>query len=202
MGTLANRVVTGVIVATGAATAVGFWLSYAGLHDFAVHAGLRGPEAWAWPGSVDLFILAGEAGVTIAALRRQQDKAAWIYLAIGFAASVTANVLHVEPAALAWTRYAVAAVPPVTATLALAALLRQVYKLAARPEADAPHPLALSNWHAVPEGGREAAGKYAASLSRGQLPSLRQVQREMQGQPWAREVRSYLELLAAGNGQG
>lgn len=132
--TLAARTVTGVIAgmvaATATATAVGFWLSYAGLHSFALRAGLHGAEAWAWPGSVDLFILAGEAGVTISALRRHQDKAAWLYLAIGFAASVTANVLHVDPSALHWTRYAVAAVPPVAAMLALAALLRQVYRLA------------------------------------------------------------------------
>jgi Protein of unknown function (DUF2637) len=56
---LASRTVTGVIAAMIVATAaVGFWLSYTGLHDFAVHAGLlHGPEAWAWPASVDLFIL-------------------------------------------------------------------------------------------------------------------------------------------------
>jgi hypothetical protein len=57
-GKLAQRTVTGVIAgmiaATAAATAVGFWLSYAGLHDLALHAGLTGPEGWAWPGSVDL----------------------------------------------------------------------------------------------------------------------------------------------------
>ena len=136
--TLASRTVTGVIAgmvaATATATAVGFWLSYDGLHVFALRAGLHGPEAWAWPASVDLFILAGEAGVTISALRRHQDRAAWVYLAIGFAASVTANVLHVDPSALAWIRYAVAAVPPVAAMLALAALLRQVYRLAAEPQ--------------------------------------------------------------------
>ncbi len=137
MNRLATRTVTGVIAgmvaATATATAVGFWLSYDGLHVFALRAGLHGPEAWAWPASVDLFILAGEAGVTISALRRHTDWAAWAYLAIGFAASVTANVLHVDPAGLFWTRYAVAAVPPVAAMLALAALLRQVYKLAAGP---------------------------------------------------------------------
>ena len=86
--TLAQRTVTGVIagmvVATAAATAVGFWLSYAGLQAFALHAGLRGAEAWAWPGSLDLFILAGESGVTLAALPRQADGlAARIYLGIG-----------------------------------------------------------------------------------------------------------------------
>jgi hypothetical protein len=95
-----------------------------------LHAGLAGPEAWAWPASVDLFIAAGEAGVTISALRRRKDPAAWAYLALGFAASVTANVLHVDPAALHWTRYAAAAVPPVAAMLALGALTRQVYQLA------------------------------------------------------------------------
>ncbi len=52
--TLASRTVTGdiaaMIVATAAATAVGFWLSYAGLHDFVLRAGLRGAEGWARPG--------------------------------------------------------------------------------------------------------------------------------------------------------
>lgn len=214
--TLASRTVTGVIAAmiaaTAAATAVGFWLSYAGLHDFAVHAGLRGPEAWAWPGSVDLFILAGEAGVTIAALRRQQDRAAWVYLGLGFAASVTANVLHVDPSALAWTRYAVAAVPPVAAMLALAALLRQVYKTAesAEPQ-DRGHPLgdqveepapaepdtapevpAALNGHAD-----RAAELFAADLERGEVPGVRRIRREMHlGQPRAQQVREYLTGLA------
>jgi hypothetical protein len=40
---------------------------------------------------------------------------------------VSANVLHVDTAVLAWIRYAVADTPPVAAMLALAALLRQVY---------------------------------------------------------------------------
>ncbi|HYK67837.1 MAG TPA: DUF2637 domain-containing protein [Streptosporangiaceae bacterium] len=131
---LAQRTVTGVVagmvVAVAAATGVGFWLSYDGLHAFALHAGVSGPEAWAWPASVDLFIAAGEAGVTISALRRHKDRAAWAYLAVGFAASVTANVLHVDPAALHWTHYAAAAVPPIAAMLALAALMRQTYQLA------------------------------------------------------------------------
>ncbi|HYS32224.1 MAG TPA: hypothetical protein VEM58_08175 [Streptosporangiaceae bacterium] len=49
----------------------------------------------------------------------------------------------------------------------------------------------------MPEGGTEAAERYAAGLARRELPSLRQVQREMHlGQPRAREVRSYLDVLA------
>jgi Protein of unknown function (DUF2637) len=143
--TLAGRTVTGVVagmvLVTAAATAVGFWLSYSGLHDFALRAGLRGPEAWAWPSSVDLFIAAGEAGVTISALRRESDWPAWCYLGLGLAMSVTGNVLHVHPGPLPWPPYAVAAVPPIAAMLALGALLRQVYRLASdqeHPPLDAP----------------------------------------------------------------
>ncbi len=69
------------------------------------------------------------------------------------------------------------------------------------PGPDAPHPPALSNGHIVAEGGKEAAERYAAGLARGDLPSLRQVQRQMHlGQPRAREVRSYLDVLASNNG--
>jgi hypothetical protein len=76
------------------------------------------------------------AGVTISALRRRRDPMAWAYLALGFAASVTGNVLHVDTGHLAWARYAVAAVPPMAAMLALAALLRHVYRIALDRHAD------------------------------------------------------------------
>lgn len=134
LASLAQRVVRGAVIfmaaATIAATVVGFWLSYAGLHAFATHAGLHGAEAWAWPSSVDLFILAGELGITISAISRKRDPLAWVYLLAGFGPSVAFNVLHVATFTLSWSRYAVAAVPPVAAMLALAALMRQVYRLA------------------------------------------------------------------------
>jgi hypothetical protein len=57
-------------------------------------------------------------------------------------------------------------------------------------------PAAPANGHSAPEGGREAAECYAAGLSRGELPSVHQVRREMHlGQPRAQEVRAYLETL-------
>jgi hypothetical protein len=114
------------------ATAVGFWLSYAGLHSFAARAGLSGPEAWAWPSSVDLFILAGELGITVSALRDgATDWRAWVYFAAGAGPSAGFNVLHVTVTAPAWGKYAVAAAPPVAAVLALAALMQQVLSLPA-----------------------------------------------------------------------
>ena len=121
------------------ATAVGFWLSYAGLHSFAVLAGLSGPEAWAWPASVDLFILAGELGITISTLRDgRPDWRAWGYFAAGCGPSVTFNVLHVAGHFPPWGKYAVAATPPIAAVLALAALMQQVIGL----------PAALRHMHA------------------------------------------------------
>lgn len=170
-----TAVVAGMVVATAAATVVGFWLSYSGLHDFAARAGLIGAEAWAWPASVDLFIAAGEAGVTVSALRRRRDPMAWAYLALGFAASVTGNVLHVDTGHLAWARYAVAAVPPMAAMLALAALLRHVYRIAVDRHTVAGKALAIargahlasapaSNGQAHPHriGGRSLAGAQSA----------------------------------------
>ena len=57
-------------------------------------------------------------------------------------------------------------------------------------------PAAPANGYSAPEGGREAAERFAAGLSRGELPSVRQVRREMHlGQPRAQEVRAYLETL-------
>ena len=128
-----QRVLAGQVIALSVAsilaTIVGFWLSYRGLHQFATLGGLHGVEAWAWPASVDLFTLAGELGVTIAALTGKRDPIAWAYLVIGFCPSVAFNVLRIDPSTVVWGRYAVAAVPPVAAMLALAALLRQVYRL-------------------------------------------------------------------------
>jgi hypothetical protein len=216
---LAQRTVTGVIagmvVATAAATMVGFWLSYDGLHEFALRAGLRGPEAWAWPASVDLFILAGEAGVTIAALRRDRDRAAWCYLGLGFAASVTANVLHVDPGVLHWTRYAVAAVPPVAAMLALAALLRQVYRVAESGHASAGVPVRGQRPGPVrgAQGGpvrqprtdrsvrratdADAERVFAAQIAAGQVPSLYQIRSQLHvGNDRAKTLRQHIARLA------
>lgn len=163
MGTITG-LVWALIIATIAASSVGFWLSYAGLHAFAVRAGLRGPEAWAWPASVDLFILAGELGVTISALRHRRDWQAWMYLGLGASTSVAANVLHVDPAVLRWLPYAVAAVPPVAAMLALASLLRQVYRLAV--------PGVPGAWPAVPGTAAPSGPAAAAPAADAELERL------------------------------
>jgi hypothetical protein len=107
---------------------------------------------------------------------------------------VTANVLHVGPAALAWTRYAVAAMPPVAAMLALAALLRQVYRLA---EHTAPEGVPAEAAAALDGHARLAAERYAIEVAAGEVPSIRRIRREMRvGQPRAQQVRAHLDGLA------
>jgi len=71
-----------------------------------------------------------ELGITISAIRGKRDGLARGYLLAGFGSSVAFNVVRVATITPAWGRYAIAAVPPVAAMLALAALMRQVYRLA------------------------------------------------------------------------
>jgi hypothetical protein len=151
-------VVMFMVAAVATATGVGFWLSYSNLHDFATRAGEKGAEAWAWPSTVDLFIVAGEAALLIGFLLHKKDPWGWVYLILGFSMSATGNVLHIMHGPLPWwAPFAAAGVPPVAALLALSALLRQGWKLAqyraksqedeerkqklANPLAEPPHPL-------------------------------------------------------------
>ena len=213
-------------VTTIAATVVGFWLSYAGLHSFALRSGLHGAEAWAWPAAIDLFILAGELGITISAIRRKRDPMAWGYLFAGFGPSVVFNVLHVATITPSWGRYAVAAVPPVAAMLALAALMRQVFRLAveahiAGAREDAPagqlvtelesapalngrvHPArarerSRTRTRRAPVSGGDAEREFTTELASGALPSLRLIRSRLHvGQDRARQLRAYLEIVTS-----
>lgn len=116
---------------TIALTAGAFWLSYEHLHDVAAANGLQDARAWAWPGTVDLFIVAGELLILRAALRGRLDWFAYLLTAAGSLGSIALNV-----AGVGWgadpLEYVVAAVPPVAALLAFAALMRQVHEALAK----------------------------------------------------------------------
>jgi len=88
-----------------------------------------------------------------------------------------ANIVH--GLGYGWAGIVLSGWPPVALMAAIEVLARMVRPSPA-PEADAPRQLALGNGHTVPEGGKEAADKYAAGLAHGELPSLRRVRREMQ----------------------
>lgn len=115
-------------------TAAAFWLSYEHLHDVADDNGLDGARAWAWPGTVDLFIVAGELLILRAALRGKADWFAYLLAGVGSLGSIALNVAGVGTGADP-LEYIVAAVPPVAALLAFAAVMRQVHeRLAGRVE--------------------------------------------------------------------
>jgi len=125
----------GAAVTTVALTAAAFWLSYEHLHDIAQENGLNGARAWAWPATVDLFIVAGELLMLRASLRgRGMDWWAVALAATGSLGSIALNVAGVGTDADPM-RYVVAAVPPTAALLAFGAIMRQIHERLAPPVA-------------------------------------------------------------------
>ncbi|MFE5828619.1 DUF2637 domain-containing protein, partial [Streptomyces erythrochromogenes] len=129
---LVRVLAAGAALATIALTAAAFWLSYEHLHDIAATHGLgHAPErAWAWPATVDLFIVAGELLTLRASLRGVVDRWAVALAASGSLGSIALKA-GVGPQAHP-LNYVVAAVPPVAALLAFGALMRQVHDALAR----------------------------------------------------------------------
>lgn len=125
------------VLLTGAA----FWLSYEHLHDVASSHGLSGSRAWAWPATVDLFVLIGEVLILIAALRQTVDPWAILLTVAGSGGSIVLNVAGVGDDA-APMDYVVAAVPPIAALLAFGALMRQLHAALAARMNHVPEPAA------------------------------------------------------------
>ncbi|MFE9853603.1 DUF2637 domain-containing protein [Streptomyces sp. NPDC005576] len=133
-----------VAAATTILTTGAFWLSYEHLHDVADDNGLNGARAWAWPGTIDAFILIGELLILRASLRRRIDGWAIALAAIGSLGSIALNVAGVGDGAQPM-EYVVAAAPPVAALLAFGALMRQVHSLlASRQEQPAADPVTMT----------------------------------------------------------
>lgn len=133
-------IVAGVVIVV--LTAAAFWLSYAHLADVARTNGLATSSArrWAWPATLDLFIVAGEVLMFLAALRGRTDSWAIGLTVTGSLGSIGLNVAGVG-ARQPPLHYVVAAVPPFAALLAFGALMRQVHRLI--PESAPDHQNAL-----------------------------------------------------------
>ncbi|MFD8797227.1 DUF2637 domain-containing protein [Streptomyces atroolivaceus] len=127
----------GAAVVTIALTAFAFWLSYEHLHDVADDNGLDGERAWAWPATVDLFIVAGELLILRASLQHRVDWWAITLAATGSLGSIALNIAGVGEHAERM-EYVVAAVPPSAALIAFGALMRQVHDALAKTEARLP----------------------------------------------------------------
>jgi Protein of unknown function (DUF2637) len=122
-----------------ALTAGGFWLSYAHLAEVAGQHGLGSSPVrqWAWPATLDAFIVAGELLMLRAGLRRVPDWWAIGLTATGSVGSIALNVAGVSrtgnAANVPHLDYVVAAVPPTAALLAFGVLMRQIHQLVAEP---------------------------------------------------------------------
>lgn len=123
---------SGVIVAL---TAAAFWLSYAHLRSVAAAYGLSASpaRAWAWPATLDLFIVAGELLLLRASLTGRTDWWAIGLTVTGSGGSIALNISGVGAHAHT-LNYVVAAVPPTAALLAFGALMRQVHDALAAPD--------------------------------------------------------------------
>ncbi|WP_405685745.1 DUF2637 domain-containing protein [Streptomyces sp. NBC_01387] len=123
-----------------ALTAGAFWLSYAHLADVAGQHGLSASpiRRWAWPATLDAFIVAGELLMLRAALRRVTDPWAIAVTAAGSVGSIALNVAEVSgtgnAGAVPFLDYVVAAVPPAAAMVAFGVLMRQIHQLFAPPD--------------------------------------------------------------------
>ncbi|MFF7338746.1 DUF2637 domain-containing protein [Streptomyces sp. NPDC008163] len=118
-----------------ALTAGAFWLSYAHLADVAGQHGLGAStiRRWAWPATLDAFIVVGELLMLRAALRRMTDLWAIAVTAAGSVGSIALNVAGVsgmdDERSAPLLDYVVAAVPPAAAMVAFGVLMRQVHQL-------------------------------------------------------------------------
>lgn len=125
--TRALAIAAGLVIV--ALTAAAFWLSYAHLAEVALAHGMKGKavRAWAWPATLDLFIVAGELLMLRAALNHRVDWWAIGLTVAGSGGSIALNVAGVGGSA-ELLDYVVAAVPPTAALLAFGALMRQVHQ--------------------------------------------------------------------------
>lgn len=130
-------IAAGLVIVT--LTAGAFWLSYAHLAEVAGQHGLHNSpiRKWAWPATLDLFIVGGELLMLRAGLQGRTDWWAIIATAAGSIGSIVLNVAGVtgtrDAADVPLLDYVTAAVPPSAALLAFGLLMRQVHGLVADP---------------------------------------------------------------------
>lgn len=185
------------VAAVGLAAAV---LSYRHQYELAAGHGESALTARLLPVSIDGLLLAGTLAILDAARRQAGNAwAARITVGLGVAMTMWANIVH--GLGYGWAGIVISGWPPVALMAAIEVLARMVLPSPAR-EADAPHLLALGNGHTVPEGGKEAADRYAAGLARGSCPAFARCSARC---TWASPEHARcgpISVLAQGSGHG
>ncbi len=124
-----RHLAVGAATASIVLTAMAFWLSYAHLQAVNASHGLSGSpvRSWAWPATVDLFIIIGEVLVLRSSLIGRVDPWAVTLTILGSGGSIALNVAGVGMDAGSLD-YVVAGVPPVAALLAFGVIMRQIHE--------------------------------------------------------------------------
>ncbi|MFI5744383.1 DUF2637 domain-containing protein [Streptomyces sp. NPDC051644] len=181
-----------------ALTAGGFWLSYAHLAQVAGQHGLGNSPVrqWAWPATLDAFIVAGELLMLRAGLRRMTDGWAIALTATGSTGSIALNVAGVSGTGSASTvpllDYVVAAVPPTAALLAFGVLMRQIHQLVDRPiDRSATTSVVMPELPATPS---THIAKPQAPASRRMPPTRNSERQPRSGRPASATVEELVEI--------
>ncbi len=101
----------------------GFTMSYDALHSLALTQGVQATLAWMWPLVVDGFIVIASLSVVRAVADSRHAAYPWLLVLTFSAISVTFNIVHAAPTAIA--RF-VAAIPPTALVLSFELLMRQL----------------------------------------------------------------------------
>jgi hypothetical protein len=177
------------IAAVSVVALVAGFVSYRHALQVVSEHGETGWLARCYPLTVDGLIYASSM-VLLNAARRGLDRPPLAYaaLVLGIAATLAANVA----AGLAnGPEGALEAAWPAPALVISYELLMLVIRTSVTPA-----PGALANGNGAPEGGPEAAERFADDLAAGDVPLVRAIRREMHlGQPRAQAVREYLAAI-------
>jgi hypothetical protein len=184
--------------------------SYRALYEWALHHGLAGIWATAFPLQVDVFVCVGELALFVALAdgwNFRSRLAAWSVTLIGLAVSIAGNVGHVQGHML--TGRLTAAIPPLAAAAALAVGLGVLKRVvAARQSAPASAPETVSV--AASEPARSAASVAASevhpiersrAVSEAHSPKRGRMQSTASRKPASEQaaVQRYAHLIEAGS---
>jgi hypothetical protein len=179
------------IAAVSLVALVAGFVSYRHALQVVTAHGENGLIAKAYPLTIDGLIYAASM-VLLNAARRGLNRPplAYVALALGIAATLAANIA----AGVAYGLIgAIVAAWPAPALVISYELLMIVVRSSVVSAVPGVSELSDTKRPALPEGGEEAAERFADDLARGEVPGVRRIRRELRvGQPKAQQVRAYL----------
>ena len=183
------------IAAVSVVALVAGFVSYRHALQVVTAHGETGLVARAYPLTIDGLIYAASMVLLNAARRGvRRPPLAYVALGLGIAATLAANVA----AGVAYGAVgAIVAAWPAPALVISYELLMIVIRSSVVSTVPGVSVLSGTSRLALPEGGEDAAERFADDLARGEIPGVRRIRRELRvGQPKAQQVRAYLREIA------